>query len=104
MLMVLGISLGFVNLTYIFGWPNATSSELGTRTTTIFGQDLVLVPSQLDLLGSLVTAGHIPGSCLAGCLSATLGRKKILMYMMIPNVIGWGLVALAIHPSMILVG
>ncbi|KAK7075487.1 hypothetical protein SK128_020737, partial [Halocaridina rubra] len=104
-LMALGICLNFVNLGVTVAWTNPASSDLkGEGHKTIYNGHIALVSSQMDLLGSLIAAGSLPGKWIAGWLTTRIGRKKSLIFTLFPNLLSWCLIFTAFSPDMIYAG
>lgn len=104
-LMVLGASLGHMGLAVVAAWPNPAVPELQKQNNTnIYGNVMSLNSWQLDMLGSLVSVGNLPGTWLWGWMVASLGRRKSMMMLILPYTLGWGLVALASSAAIMLTG
>ncbi|XP_042222490.1 facilitated trehalose transporter Tret1-2 homolog [Homarus americanus] len=58
----------------------------------------------MDMLGSLVPAGSVPGTCLGAIFVSSIGRRRSIMVLLLPTVVGWGMIAFAVNPAMILFG
>lgn len=103
-LMVLGASFGHLGLAVVAAWPNPAIPELQKNNTNIYGTYMSLNHWQLDMLGSLVSLGNLPGTWLWGWLVAKIGRRKSMMLLIFPYSLGWGLVAFASNAPVLLAG
>lgn len=103
-MMVLGASLGHVGLAMVAAWPNSAVPDLRRHNSTIYGTTIALTTWQTDMLGSLVSVGNLPGTWLWGWMVASIGRKKAMMLLVLPYIVGWSFVALAVDPAMMLAG
>ncbi|XP_029167630.1 facilitated trehalose transporter Tret1-2 homolog isoform X2 [Nylanderia fulva] len=56
-----------------------------------------ITPDESSWIGSLVALGAIPGSFIASHLGERWGRKKTALFSVVPFLIGWALVATAVH-------
>ncbi|XP_068248520.1 facilitated trehalose transporter Tret1-like isoform X2 [Palaemon carinicauda] len=103
-LMVLGASIGHLGLAVVAAWPNPAIPELQRNNTNIYGSYMSLNSWQLDMLGSLVSLGNLPGTWIWGLLVANIGRRRSMMFLIVPYSIGWGLVAFAPNAPVLLAG
>ncbi|KAK7076417.1 hypothetical protein SK128_014978 [Halocaridina rubra] len=103
-LLVFGASLGHIGVAVVASWPNPAIPELQSNKTDIFGNYITLNPWQLDMLGSMVSIGNLPGTWLWGWMVAVLGRKRSIMLLLVPYTIGWGLVAFSSNAIIMLSG
>ena len=53
----------------------------------------------MSLVGSFVNLGALLGALTGGFLMDRFGRKLVLIFLSLPFVIGWLLIAVAVHPS-----
>lgn len=102
--MVLGACFCYVALAICAAWPNPAIPDLLRHNATVYGTPMTFSDWQLDMLGSMVSVGNIPGTWLWGFLVAAIGRKRAIMLLVVPYTLGWCLVALAVNPAMLLAG
>ncbi|XP_071534133.1 facilitated trehalose transporter Tret1-2 homolog isoform X2 [Panulirus ornatus] len=103
--MFLGVSVSHIaQLGMVLAWPNALASDLVDDNTTIFASQLHFPDWQLDMMGSLVFLGSLPGYITAGWLVRNLGRRRSLVLSTFPGFLGWILIALAYNTNMIIGG
>ena len=55
--------------------------------------------TQMAIVGSFVNLGALLGALTGGFLMDRFGRKLVLIFLSLPFVIGWLLIAVAVHPS-----
>ncbi|XP_064079238.1 facilitated trehalose transporter Tret1-like [Macrobrachium nipponense] len=103
-LMVMGASLGHSAIAIIAAFPNPAITDLRKDNTTIYGNAMPLSTWQMDLMGSLVAAGTMPGTLLGGWLVAFIGRRTCMMMLAAPYALSWSLVAFAANPTVMLIG
>ncbi|KAK7076418.1 hypothetical protein SK128_014979, partial [Halocaridina rubra] len=103
-LMVMGASLGHSAIAVIAAFPNPALSDLKKDNSTIYGHAISLTPSQMDLMGSLVCAGTMPGTIIGGWLVALIGRRRCMIALVVPYAISWSFVAFAANPTVMLFG
>ncbi|KAK3884046.1 hypothetical protein Pcinc_011654 [Petrolisthes cinctipes] len=99
-----GLCLSLLNLGMMGAWPNSCMADLINTNTTIYGSFMALTPTQIDMLGAMTSVGSMPGTWLGGVIVARLGRRRSVVLLLVPCVLGWGLVALAVNPTMLLAG
>lgn len=97
-------TVGPVNFGMGLSWPNTLASDLQKDNTTLLGAELQLSDWEMDMTSSLVFVGTLPGFLFGGWLVARLGRRRSMMVVVAPCVIGWTLVAFAQNSAMLLVG
>ncbi|KAK7080207.1 hypothetical protein SK128_023797 [Halocaridina rubra] len=97
-------TLGPMNFGMGLSWPNTIASDLQHDNSTLFGTELQLLDWQMDMLSSLVFIGTLPGFLFGGWLVARFGRRRSMMGLVLPCMVGWILVALAVNSTMILLG
>ncbi|XP_068248541.1 facilitated trehalose transporter Tret1-like [Palaemon carinicauda] len=103
-LMVMGASLGHSAIAVIAAFPNPAITDLRKDNTTIYGNAMPLSTWQMDLMGSLVAAGTMPGTLLGGWLVAYIGRRMCMIMLAAPYALAWSLVAFAANPTVMLIG
>lgn len=55
--------------------------------------------TEMSIVGSLINLGALLGALTGGFLMDTFGRKTVLIFLSLPFVLGWLLIAVAVHPS-----
>ncbi|XP_045584827.2 facilitated trehalose transporter Tret1 isoform X2 [Procambarus clarkii] len=100
--MVSGASVAHLGLAVVAAWPNPAVPDLQRHNTTIYDTAITLTSWQLDMLGSILAVGNLPGTWFWGWLVATIGRKKSMMLLLVPYTLAWLLLALAVNPTMML--
>lgn len=104
-LMFLCVSVSHIpQLGMTLTWPNALASHIHHDNTTIYGSSLHLHDWQMDMMGSMVYVGSLPGYVMAGWLGRQLGRRWSMVVATMPGLLGWMLIALAHNTHMIIVG
>nr|XP_027216365.1 facilitated trehalose transporter Tret1-like [Penaeus vannamei] len=103
-LMVLAACLGHSVIAIVAAFPNPAISDLRKDNSTIFGSAMALTTAEMDMMGSLVCAGTIPGTWLGGWMVGAIGRRKSLILIVVPFTLAWALVGMAVNPPMMLVG
>ncbi|KAK4316887.1 hypothetical protein Pmani_011994 [Petrolisthes manimaculis] len=102
--ITMGLCLAALNSGMMSVWPNSSMADLINTNTTIYGSYMALTPTQIDMLGAMTSIGSMPGTWLGGVIVARLGRRRSVVLLLVPCVLGWGLVALAVNPTMLLAG
>nr|XP_045605525.1 facilitated trehalose transporter Tret1-2 homolog isoform X2 [Procambarus clarkii] len=104
-LMFLGVSVSHIaQLGMTLTWPNVLASDFQHDNTTIYGSSLHLQDWQMDMMGSMVYIGSLPGYVVAGWLARRQGRRWSMVMATVPGLLGWGLIALSLNTHMIIVG
>jgi MFS family permease len=55
--------------------------------------------TEMSIVGSFVNLGALLGALTGGFLMDRFGRKMVLIFLSLPFVLGWLLIAVAVHPS-----
>ena len=55
--------------------------------------------TEMSIVGSFINLGALLGALTGGFLMDRFGRKLVLIFLSLPFVIGWLLIAVAVHPS-----
>ncbi|XP_046650285.1 solute carrier family 2, facilitated glucose transporter member 8-like [Daphnia pulicaria] len=82
--------------------PNATVPPHITNEESVWY--IKLDDTEMSLVGSFVNLGALLGALTGGFLMDTFGRKMVLIFLSLPFVLGWLLIAVAVHPSMLYIG
>ncbi|XP_066980094.1 facilitated trehalose transporter Tret1-like [Macrobrachium rosenbergii] len=96
--------VGHLSLGMALGWPNVLASGLQTSNSTLFGTQIHFEDWEVDMAGGMLFFATLPGFVCSGWIVARIGRRKSMMLVAVPGVVGWALVLLAINPPMVLVG
>ncbi|XP_050690421.1 uncharacterized protein LOC126982417 [Eriocheir sinensis] len=102
--IVLLASLPNLFMGVTFTWPNVLRAHLATDNTTLFGAELHLSEWDFDMINSLVCIGSVFGLLLSGWLFQRISRKKSLIVAMVPGLVGWATLGLAVNTPMLLFG
>lgn len=102
--MFLASSWGYLSGGMSLTWPNVLASDILVDNSTLFGTQLSLSDSQLDMVGSMMFVGSLPGYVAAGWLVRAIGRRRSMMLAAVPGLAGSLSIALALNTEMILVG
>ncbi|XP_068238707.1 facilitated trehalose transporter Tret1-like [Palaemon carinicauda] len=97
-------TMGHMNFGMGLSWPNTIASDIQKDNSTLLGTELDLSDWQLDMTSSLVFVGTLPGFLFGGWLVAKLGRRRSMMVVVLPCVVGWSFVAFAYNATMLLLG
>lgn len=96
-------SLGAYIMGTTFGWSSSVQLDLMRRPSAKDRRHSVwymrLNEHQMSWVGSLVNIGGLVGSLCGGFLMDRFGRRRTLMAMTVPYIIGWILITLAVDPS-----
>nr|XP_053644763.1 facilitated trehalose transporter Tret1-like isoform X1 [Cherax quadricarinatus]XP_053644765.1 facilitated trehalose transporter Tret1-like isoform X1 [Cherax quadricarinatus]XP_053644766.1 facilitated trehalose transporter Tret1-like isoform X1 [Cherax quadricarinatus]XP_053644767.1 facilitated trehalose transporter Tret1-like isoform X1 [Cherax quadricarinatus]XP_053644768.1 facilitated trehalose transporter Tret1-like isoform X1 [Cherax quadricarinatus]XP_053644769.1 facilitated trehalos len=88
-------SLGTWIMGTMFVWPSVLAQDLSSQSnTTIYGTLLQYSSTQMDMAGSLVSLGSLPGAWISAPLVLRLGRRISMIIAGIIALIGWLGVAL----------
>lgn len=101
--------MGIFILGSTFGWSSSVQSQLlrrhnGTEEEDFFQEnstsfDVHLNSDEMSWAGSLVMVGCLMGSLMGGFLMDKFGRRKTLLSMSFPYIIGWLLITFAVNPG-----
>ncbi|XP_066961988.1 facilitated trehalose transporter Tret1-like [Macrobrachium rosenbergii] len=97
-------TLGHINFGMGLSWPNTIASDIQRDNKTLLGTEMDLSDWQLDMTSSLLFVGTLPGFLFGGWLVAKLGRRRSMMVVVLPCVLGWSFVAFSFNPSTLLIG
>ncbi|ODM94060.1 Facilitated trehalose transporter Tret1 [Orchesella cincta] len=93
------VTIGGFSLGNVLGWSSPAIPNLANS-----GDFPDIQNYQKAWIGSLVTIGALVGACCSGYLIEKIGRKKSLLVVGIPYIIGWFTIALAHQIYMLYVG
>lgn len=82
------------------GWTSPIVKDLEKGSF----HNITIDSTQMGWIGSLLTIGAITGSLPAGLLCDVIGRKRLLLILVIPIVAGWALLITAKNVSMMYLG
>ncbi|XP_071519387.1 facilitated trehalose transporter Tret1-like [Panulirus ornatus] len=102
MLIILGASVSYFVMGMSLTWPNVLVSDLTSDNSTLLHTHLHLEDWQMDMIGSILILGSIPGLLVAGWVVGRLGRRWSLALAALPGLLGWALLALALNPTMMI--
>ena len=71
----------------VLGWTSPALPQLN------------LTDDEDSWVGSLALLGALLGAVPAGCLTDWLGRKRFLIILSLPYVLGWGLIVAALQAN-----
>ncbi|XP_069955484.1 facilitated trehalose transporter Tret1 isoform X2 [Cherax quadricarinatus] len=103
MLMVMAASVSYFVMGMSLSFPNVLASDLLSDNTTLFNTQLQFQDWQLDMMGSIVTIGSVPGFLLAGWMLGRLGRRWSMAISVVPGLMGWAAIALSLNATMLIV-
>lgn len=103
-LMFLATSFGYISVGMSLTWPNVFASDVVVNNSTFFGTEIMCSDWQMDMVGSMIFLGSLPGFVFAGWLVRALGRRWSLVAASLPGLVGAVLICLALNIEMVLVG
>ncbi|XP_045135637.1 solute carrier family 2, facilitated glucose transporter member 8-like [Portunus trituberculatus] len=101
---VSGICLGAINMGLMLVWPSVAFTDLQRKNTTIYGNSITLSDTQMDLIGSILPAGSFFGTLAGGYVVARIGRRRSMLWLTVPSILAWVILALSYSLIMILIG
>ncbi|XP_045611610.1 facilitated trehalose transporter Tret1 [Procambarus clarkii] len=104
MLLILGASVSYFVMGMSLSWPNVLASDLLSENSTLFSTHLQLDDWQMDMMGSILTIGSVPGFLVAGWMIGRLGRRWSLAVAVVPGLLGWAAIAFALDATMLIIG
>ncbi|XP_042234718.1 facilitated trehalose transporter Tret1-like [Homarus americanus] len=90
---VLQAALGSCMMGTLFTFPSVVSSDFANYNTTIYGTTISM-EGYVDMIGSMVMAGSLPGAWLTAFVAFRLGRRWSMIVNGVVAVVGWLGVAL----------
>ncbi|XP_042878112.1 facilitated trehalose transporter Tret1-like [Penaeus japonicus] len=103
-LMFLATSFGYISVGMTLTWPNVFASDVMVNNSTLFGTQIAVSDWQMDMVGSMIFLGSLPGFLFAGWLVRALGRRWSMVAASLPGLMGATLISLALNMEMVLVG
>nr|XP_027231077.1 facilitated trehalose transporter Tret1-2 homolog [Penaeus vannamei] len=103
-LMFLATSFGYISVGMSLTWPNVFASDVIVNNSTFFGTQITCSDWQMDMVGSMLFLGSLPGFLFAGWLVRALGRRWSMVAASLPGLLGAILICLALNTEMVLVG
>ncbi|KAK7085187.1 hypothetical protein SK128_008225 [Halocaridina rubra] len=104
MLIAGAASTCYMSLGMVVTWPNVLVSHLLKSNSTLLGKSISLEPFHMDMAGSMMFIGSIPGYLLAGWLMSSVGRRWSIFIGALPSITGAALIGMAVNPTMIITG
>jgi len=93
-------AMGAFCLGAVIGWSGPVETEIKYFGAYEFAPDT----TEWGLVGSLMTLGAAFSCIPVGLLIGKIGRKTTMLSLLPPFFIGWLLIILAVHISMLLIG
>ncbi|XP_063858665.1 facilitated trehalose transporter Tret1-like isoform X3 [Scylla paramamosain] len=101
---VSGVCLGVVNMGLMLVWPSVAFADMQRDNSTIYGNSITLSDTQMDFVGSILPAGSLLGTLAGGHLVARIGRRGSMLWLTIPCVLAWVILAVSYNLATILIG
>ncbi|XP_045599145.1 facilitated trehalose transporter Tret1 [Procambarus clarkii] len=98
------VSLAMWFMGSVFVFPSVVAEDLSRHNTTLYGNTLALTPTQMDMMGSVVSLGSLLGAWIFASLMMRLGRRLAMIIAGIIAFLGWLGVALLPNFAGIIVG